>query len=113
MKKPSLQPDRKQSTSSVLSLISSLNAPLAAILSSPTAKQSKEEEEEEEWPKDLRVSIIHNGWLTTSGRPKKMIKRNGLLPKLHRTPTAPIPKWAEIESRPPLPSPKSKSKWRF
>ena len=109
--------DRKQSTSSVLSLISSFNAPLAAMLTS-TGRDGKERrggEEREKWPpKDFRVSVIHNGWLTASGRPKRTLKRNGLLPKLHRTPRAPIqiPKWAEIEDRPPLPPPRNKSKGR-
>ena len=73
-----MQPDdRKQSSSSVLSLLSSLNAPLAAMLSSAglgdgggsdgIGKENGGDERGEDWTKrDFRVSIIHNGWLTTA-----------------------------------------------
>ena len=73
-----LQPDdRKQSSSSVLSLLSSLNAPLAAILTSAGLgdggggdggeKGNGGDERGEDWTRrDFRVSIIHNGWLTTA-----------------------------------------------
>ena len=63
-----MQPDRKQSVSSILSLISSLNVPLTAMLNPAAdgaAKRPKEGQEyrgENEWPpKDFRVSLIHNG----------------------------------------------------
>ena len=117
MIKHSLQPEQKQSMSSVLSLISSLKAPFAAVLnlagnSAKRPKEGDEYGEEEEWSRDLQMCVIHNGWLTASGRPKKMTNRNGLLPKLHRTPR--VPKWAETENWrnwPPLPLPKSKSRF--
>ena len=74
--------------------MTSTNVPIVA---NEGAKQRKYESTEE-----FQVSIIHNGWLTVSGKPKETIVRNGLLPKLHRTPRSPIPKWMDMVSRPQL-----------